>query len=213
MKIGRGGGSDVIKLSVLISCLLPLLGMVAAAVINQLGPDPAKALVEASGLWAFRLLLLCLAMTPLRILTGMSVWLSYRRMLGLLAMFYGTLHLLAYGILLLGGDFAMLSRELAKRPYIIVGFSAWLLMLPLAMTSTRQWQKRLGKQWLLLHKLVYGIALLGMVHFIWLKKIGIWAVWPYAVILTILLLLRVPGIRRFIIQIRSKMQARKMSSD
>lgn len=212
MKTGRGG-SGVIKLLVLISGLLPLFGMVAAAVTNQLGPDPAKALVAASGLWTYRLLLLCLAMTPLRILTGMSIWVSYRRMLGLFAMFYGTLHLLAYAILLLGGDFAMLSRELAKRPYIIVGFSAWLLMLPLTMTSTRQWQKRLGKQWLLLHKLVYGIALLGLVHFIWLKKIGIWAVWPYAVILMILLLLRVPVVRRMIMQIRSKKQARKVLLD
>ncbi|HEX5277900.1 MAG TPA: protein-methionine-sulfoxide reductase heme-binding subunit MsrQ [Fluviicoccus sp.] len=190
-----------------ITCLLPLFALMASAFLSRLGPDPAKSLVDATGLWTFRMLLICLAMSPLRLLTGSSSWISYRRMLGLFAMFYGALHLLSYGVFLLAGDLGMLSRELVKRPYIIVGFSAWLLMLPLAITSTRQWQKRLGRRWLLLHRLVYGIAVLGMLHFIWLKKIGIWAVWPYAVILVALFMMRLPEIKRLIMQARSKIQS------
>ena len=187
--------------------LLPFIMMVANAILNRLGPDPAKAVVDNTGLWTFRILLLCLAMTPLRIITGHGFWISYRRMLGLYALFYACLHLSAYAVLLLGGDLARLSQELVKRPYIIVGFIAWLLMLPLGLTSTKHWQKRLGKKWLHLHKAVYVIAVLGMLHFIWLKKLGIWAVWPYALILGGLLILRIPIIKNAVISVRTNKAA------
>lgn len=195
------------KITVFLILLLPLIMMVANAMLNRLGPDPAKAVVDYSGLWTFRILLLCLAMTPLRIITGHSFWFSYRRMLGLFAMFYACLHLSAFAILLLGGDLARLSQELVKRPYIVVGFSAWLLMLPLGLTSTKRWQKRLGKKWLHLHKAVYVIAVLGLLHFIWLKKLGIWAVWPYALILGVLLVLRIPTVKNAVIAMRTNKTA------
>ena len=195
------------RVTVFLILLLPLIMMVANAMLNSLGPDPAKAVVDNSGLWTFRILLLCLAMTPLRMITGHSFWISYRRMLGLYALFYACLHLSAYAVLLLGGDLARLSQELVKRPYIIVGFIAWLLMLPLGLTSTRYWQKRLGKKWLHLHKAVYVIAVLGMLHFIWLKKLGIWAVWPYALILGVLLMLRIPIIKNAVISVRTNKAA------
>ncbi|MDO8331159.1 MAG: protein-methionine-sulfoxide reductase heme-binding subunit MsrQ [Fluviicoccus sp.] len=192
------------RVTVFLILLLPLILMMANAMLNRLGPDPAKAVVDNTGLWAFRILLLCLAMTPLRIITGHSIWISYRRMLGLYALFYACLHLSAYAILLLGGDLAQLSKELVKRPYIVVGFSAWLLMIPLGVTSTKRWQKRLGKKWLHLHKAVYVTAVLGMLHFIWLKKLGIWAVWPYALILGALLILRLPVVKSVVTSTRTK---------
>lgn len=195
------------RVTVFLVLLLPLIMMVTNAMLNRLGPDPAKTVVDISGLWTFRILLLCLAMTPLRIITGHCFWISYRRMLGLYALFYACLHLSAYAVLLLGGDLARLSQELVKRPYIIVGFIAWLLMLPLGLTSTKNWQKRLGKKWLYLHKAVYVTAVLGMLHFIWLKKLGIWAVWPYALILGVLLLLRIPYLKHAIISARSNKTA------
>jgi sulfoxide reductase heme-binding subunit YedZ len=92
-----------------------------------------------------------------------------------------------YVFLLFGAQWAFIGAELIKRPYIVVGFSAFLLLIPLAITSTKSWQKRLGKNWVKLHKLVYIISILGLVHLIWLKKLGIVAVWPYALILFILL--------------------------
>lgn len=180
---------------------LPLAWLVISAVTNRLGPDPAKALVDQTGLWAIRMLWLCLAMTPLRLITGWGGWLLYRRMLGLYAAFYASLHLMAYAVLLLGLDLGMLGRELIKRPYIVVGFTAWCLLIPLVITSTRQWQKRLGRKWLWLHCMVYFIALLVLLHFIWLKKTGLLAVWPYALILFLLFLVRIPTLRRRIAEI------------
>ena len=167
--------------------LLPLVWVGLMANQNQLVADPAKKLVDETGLWAFRILLLSLLMTPLKNWTGSSLWIHYRRMLGLFAFFYVFLHLLIYVFLLFGAQWAFIGSELSKRPYIIVGFSAFLLLIPLAVTSTKKWQKKLGKNWLKLHKLVYLISILALIHVIWLKKLGIVAIWPYALVLFILL--------------------------
>ncbi|HQV80658.1 MAG TPA: protein-methionine-sulfoxide reductase heme-binding subunit MsrQ [Agitococcus sp.] len=172
---------------VFLTLLLPFIWLAYLASQNMLGADPAKKLVDETGLWAFRILLLSLSMTPLKNWTGSSVWIHYRRMTGLFAFFYVLLHLCIYVFLLFGAQWAFIGAELIKRPYIVVGFSAFLLLIPLAITSTKSWQKRLGKNWVKLHKLVYIISILGLVHLIWLKKLGIVAVWPYALILFILL--------------------------
>lgn len=172
---------------VFLTLLLPFIWLAYLASQNMLGADPAKKLVDETGLWSFRILLLSLAMTPLKNWTGSSVWIHYRRMTGLFAFFYVLLHLCIYVFLLFGAQWAFIGAELIKRPYIVVGFSAFLLLIPLAITSTKSWQKRLGKNWVKLHKLVYIISILGLVHLIWLKKLGIVAVWPYALILFILL--------------------------
>lgn len=156
-----------------------------------LGPDPAKAFVDLNGLWAFRFLLLSLMMTPLRYLTGQSFWIRYRRMLGLSAFFYASIHVLSYIFLLFGGKWAEISVELVKRPYIIVGGFAYLLLLPLALTSTRGWQKRLGRRWVRLHQLVYAVAALALIHFAWVKKTGFYEIWPYALALVLLLGIRI----------------------
>lgn len=172
---------------VFLTLLLPFIWLAYLASQNMLGADPAKKLVDETGLWAFRILLLSLSMTLLKNWTGSSVWIHYRRMTGLFAFFYVLLHLCIYVFLLFGAQWAFIGAELIKRPYIVVGFSAFLLLIPLAITSTKSWQKRLGKNWVKLHKLVYIISILGLVHLIWLKKLGIVAVWPYALILFILL--------------------------
>lgn len=175
--------------------LVPALLMPLALVLWRGGQghlaDPAKALVDTSGLWAFRSLLLCLAMTPLRLVTGRSFWIRYRRLLGLMAFFYALVHVNAYVFLLFGARWDYLGVELGKRPYVMVGAAALLLMIPLGLTSTRGWQRRLKKRWVTLHKLIYPLALLALVHFAWVKKLGFEAVWPYAVVLFLLYALRI----------------------
>lgn len=181
----------VSKVLLFIALLLPCVWLLFSALMSKLGADPAKKLVDETGLWAIQCLWLSLAMTPLKNWTGSSQWIQYRRMTGLFAFFYALLHLLSYVFLLFGAQWAFIGSELSKRPYIIVGFTAFVLLVPLAITSTKQWQRRLKRHWLTLHKLVYLIAILSLVHFIWLKKLGIFAVWPYALVLLILFAERV----------------------
>lgn len=177
---------QISKILLFIGLLTPCLWLIFAAFTNQLGADPAKKLVDQTGLWAIQCLWLSLAMTPLKNWTGSSQWIQYRRMIGLFAFFYVLLHFLSYVFLLFGAQWAFIGQELTKRPYIIVGFTAFVLLIPLAITSTAGWQRRLKRRWLTLHKLVYIIAVLALIHFIWLKKLGIFAVWPYALVLFIL---------------------------
>lgn len=177
---------QISKILLFIVILTPCLWLIFAAMNNQLGADPAKKLVDQTGLWAIQCLWLSLAMTPLKNWTGSSQWIQYRRMTGLFAFFYVLLHFLSYVFLLFGAQWAFIGQELTKRPYIIVGFTAFVLLIPLAITSTAGWQRRLKRRWLTLHKLVYIIAVLALIHFIWLKKLGIFAVWPYALVLFIL---------------------------
>ncbi|MDI1302126.1 MAG: sulfoxide reductase heme-binding subunit YedZ [bacterium] len=177
----------VSKVVVLPLLLLPLCMLLAAGLGNQLGPDPAKALVDQTGLWAMRLLLLCLAMTPLRHITRRNFWGRYRRMLGLFALLYALVHVCSYVFLLFGAHWSELLAELTKRPYVIAGSAALLLMLPLGFTSTRSWQRRLRYRWVQLHRLIYPLSLLVLLHFFWVKKLGIQSVWPYALTLFCLL--------------------------
>lgn len=177
---------QISKILLFIALLTPCLWLIFAAFTNQLGADPAKKLVDQTGLWAIQCLWLSLAMTPLKNWTGSSQWIQYRRMIGLFAFFYVLLHFLGYLFLLFGAQWAFIGQELTKRPYIIVGFTAFVLLIPLAITSTAGWQRRLKRRWLTLHKLVYLVAVLALIHFIWLKKLGIFAVWPYALVLFIL---------------------------
>jgi len=156
---------------VFVACLIPLGHLVWNAVQNTLGTDPVAQLEHRSGDWALRLLLTTLAITPLRKITGWNKLIRYRRMLGLFAFFYISVHLLIYLVIDLGGFWSQLLGEIAKRPYITVGFSAWLLLIPLAITSTQGMIRRLGaRRWQRLHRLVYATALLGVLHFMWLVK-------------------------------------------
>lgn len=154
---------------------------------DALGADPVAEIEHRTGLWALRLLLLTLAITPLRRLSGQAVLLRFRRMLGLYAFFYACLHLGAYLVFDLRGYWTQLFEEIVKRPYITVGFLAWLLLVPLALTSTLGWMRRLGRRWGQLHRLVYAIGVLAVLHFWWLVKSDIREPALYAAILALLL--------------------------
>lgn len=154
---------------------------------DALGADPVAEIEHRLGIWALRLLLLTLAVTPLRQLLKQPLLLRFRRMLGLYAFAYASLHLAAYLVLDLRGYWTQIFVEIVKRPYITVGFAAWLLLLPLAFTSTTGWMRRLGRNWAKLHKLVYAIAVLAVLHFWWLVKSDIREPALYAGILAALL--------------------------
>lgn len=154
---------------------------------DALGADPVAEVEHRLGLWALRFLLITLAITPLRQLTGQAWLIRTRRMLGLYAFAYATLHFSAYLALDLRGFWLQIFEEIAKRPYITVGFAAWLLLLPLAITSTQGWIRRLGRRWGLLHKLIYAIGVFAVLHFWWLVKSDIREPALYAAILAVLL--------------------------
>ncbi|MBD7920638.1 MULTISPECIES: protein-methionine-sulfoxide reductase heme-binding subunit MsrQ [Xanthomonas] len=154
---------------------------------DALGADPVAEIEHRTGLWALRLLLLTLAITPLRQLSGQSVLLRFRRMLGLYAFFYACVHLGVYLGLDLRGYWAQIFEEIVKRPYITVGFLAWLLLIPLAITSTQGWMRRLKRNWGKLHKAIYAIGVLAVLHFWWLVKSDIREPLLYAAILALLL--------------------------
>lgn len=160
--------------------------------IFALGPDPGKVLVDRLGLGGLIFLLITLAMTPLQKVTGWPGWIVVRRQLGLWCFAYIALHLSAYLFFILGLDWGQLAVELCKRPYIIVGGVGFLGLLSLALTSNRYSQRRLGARWKRLHKLVYIILGLGLLHFLWIVRADLkeWSI--YAVIGAVLVLLRIP---------------------
>lgn len=167
--------------------LLPAGSPLVAGLQGRLGPDPAKALVDATGLWALRFLLLSLCMTPLRQWTGRSWWLRYRRFIGLFALFYAVLHVLAYVFLLFGAQWRELGGEILRRPYVMVGALAFLILLVMGATSTRGWQRRLARRWGQLHRLVYLALMLVLLHYFWVQKLGWQVVWPYVAAAVLLL--------------------------
>ena len=184
---------------VFVLCLLPLVWLVVATATNQLGANPAEALIRATGDWTLRALCLVLAVTPLRVLTATPQLARFRRMLGLFVFFYGLLHLLSYSWFDMGFDLADILRDIAKRPFILVGSLALLLLALLAGTSFNRAIKALGgKRWQLLHKLVYVIAGLGLLHFFWLRagKNNFNEVIVYALVIGVLLAARLR--KRFI---------------
>jgi sulfoxide reductase heme-binding subunit YedZ len=180
---------------VFLLCLTPLAWLVLRGFTGALGPNPVEAVTHFTGDWTLRLLLVTLAVTPLRRITGAGSLLRFRRMLGLFAFFYASLHLLTYLWLDQFFDFSAIVEDVLKRPYITVGFAAFLLMVPLAATSTRGMVRRLGRRWKTLHRAVYVIALLGVLHFLWLVKADITEPMIYGLILAILLAFRLPFVR------------------
>lgn len=139
---------------------------------GALGPDPAKVFVASLGWWALVALIATLAARPVAITLRQPWLVAARRTLGLLAFAYASIHLVAWSWLLLGWDWGYIGGELNKRPYILVGFSAWLLMLPLALTSTRASRRKMGARWQKLHKLIFPAVLLGLIHDTWIQKSG-----------------------------------------
>lgn len=184
------------KGAVFVLCLVPLAWLLYRGLTGGLGPDPGKVMVLATGLWAFRFLLLTLAISPLRQFAGFGGLIAYRRMLGLYVWFYATLHFVAVWTYLLGWRWATFVEEFADRPYMTVGILAWLLLLPLGLTSNRWSQRRLGRRWKRLHQLVYVIAVLVCIHFIWLVRSDYAEAFVYCGLMAVLLLARLPGLQR-----------------
>jgi sulfoxide reductase heme-binding subunit YedZ len=151
-------------------CLAPLAWLVWGAVAGRLGANPAEALIRGMGDWALRGLLLTLAVTPLREATGLAALARFRRMLGVFSFVYASLHLLAYAWLDMGLDLAEIGADIVKRPFILMGFTAWALMLPLAATSFNRAIKAVGaRRWQALHRSVYGLAVVAVLHFVWMR--------------------------------------------
>ncbi|TWC53353.1 sulfoxide reductase heme-binding subunit YedZ [Pseudomonas sp. SJZ080] len=171
---------------------------------DVLGPDPGKVLVDRLGLGTLVLLLVTLSMTPLQKLTGWAGWIAVRRQLGLWCFAYVVLHLSGYTAFILGFDWSQLGVELRKRPYIIVGMLGFLCLLALALTSNRYSQRRLGSRWKKLHRLVFVVLGLGLLHMLWIVRADLkeWAV--YASIGVLLLVLRLPPVNRRIPRLTAK---------
>ena len=151
--------------------LLPMAWLILAAATDQLGANPAEALIRSLGDWTLRMLCLTLAITPLRQASGWHALLRLRRMLGLFTFFYGLLHFLCFAWLDMGFDLAAMLKDIVKRPFILVGTSALLLMLPLAATSFNRAIRTLGAaRWQRLHRAVYAVALLALLHFFWMRS-------------------------------------------
>ncbi|HWP20375.1 MAG TPA: protein-methionine-sulfoxide reductase heme-binding subunit MsrQ [Burkholderiaceae bacterium] len=181
------------KPAVLVLLCLPAAHLVWAACANQLGANPAEALIRSLGDWTLRFLCATLAITPLRRWTGWHALARFRRMLGLAAFFYGLLHFLSYAWLDMGLYLDEIARDIAKRPFILVGFAALVGMLPLAATSFNRAIRALGaERWQRLHRLVYPVAGLALLHFYWMRagKNDFAEVFVYAAIVGVLLLAR-----------------------
>jgi methionine sulfoxide reductase heme-binding subunit len=179
------------KPTVVLLCLIPLAWLVYAVLTGRTSANPAEDIILTTGIWTLRFLLITLAITPVRRLTGWNVLVQYRRMFGLLAFFYACVHLVSYIAFDRFFVFDEVLADIAKRPFITAGMAAFALMVPLAVTSTRGWIRRLGRRWQTLHRLVYVSALAACLHFIWKVKVVIGEPVYYAAILAALLIFRV----------------------
>ena len=180
----------VAKPILFLSCLLPFAWLFYGAWANTLGANPAEALIRATGDWTLRFLCITLAITPVRTILKQPALARFRRMLGLFAFFYVVLHFLAYSWLDMGFDLQAIATDIPKRPFALVGFLSFVLMIPLAATSFNKAIKALGAaRWQKLHRLVYAVVLLGLLHFFWMKaaknNFGEWSI--YAGIIALLL--------------------------
>jgi len=179
------------KIVIFLAALVPAALLVRGALTGNLGVNPAETIQLQTGRWALKFLLLSLAVTPVRRVTGRNVVIQYRRMLGLFAFFYATLHFAAYWSFDLGFAFGAMVGDVFKRPFITLGFGTFLLLLPLALTSTKGWIRRLGKKWTQLHRLVYLAAILAVIHFAWKVKVFTGDPVLYAAVVAALLLFRI----------------------
>jgi sulfoxide reductase heme-binding subunit YedZ len=179
------------KVLLFILALAPAAWLVRGMMTGNLGVNPAETIQLQTGRWALKFLLITLAVTPVRRIFHWNVVIQYRRMLGLFAFFYASLHFASYIVLDQYFAFDAMVADIAKRPFITVGFAAFVLMLPLALTSTKGWIRRLGRRWQLLHRLVYVSAICAVVHFIWKVKLVIGDPVLYTGVLMVLLGFRV----------------------
>lgn len=183
----RRGAQSALKVAVFCICLIPFFLVLFRALQNNLGPDPVKELSLETGEWSIRFLIVVLCVTPLRQLTGIAALSRYRRMLGLFVLYYASWHFLVYLMFLLEFRFDSLYEDILERPYVTLGFSAWVILLALGITSPKAMVKKLGRNWVRLHRLVYAAAILAVMHLIWIVRSNISEALLYSLLVAILL--------------------------
>ena len=179
------------KPSIFFLSLIPFFLILYKIIFNKLGPEPVKEITHFTGEWTLLFIIFTLSMSPLKKITKLNIWISFRRMLGLFLFFYATLHMLTYVAIDYRLDFQSISKDILTKKFIFVGFAAWILLLPLAFTSSKKAVIYLKDRWKKLHRLIYIISILGIIHFIWLVKKDLTEPIIYAVIIIILLLFRI----------------------
>ena len=172
-------------------CLWPLGIIITNIYYNDLGPEPVKKIMNHFGEWTLIFICLTLTMSPLKRITNLGFWIKFRRMLGLFVFFYATIHLLTYVGLDYRFDWEPIINDVLKKKYIFIGFSAWLLLIPLAATSSQKMIRILRHNWKNLHRLIYAIAIFGSLHYIWLSKTIFFKPLIYTAIIVVLLALRI----------------------
>ena len=182
---------NYIKIPIFFLSLLPILIIFYQIIFNQLGPEPVKEITHVTGNWTLRFIIITLAMTPLQKFTKLNFWISYRRMFGLFVFFYASAHMMTYVGIDYRFDWSSIGDDIVKKKFIFAGFLAWLLLVPLALTSSKRMIRLLRDKWKKLHKLVYIISLLGIIHYLWLVKVVTVEPLIYLIIIVILLTLRV----------------------
>ena len=170
---------------------IPFIIIIAKIFLDQLGPEPIKEITHHTGEWTLLFLVFTLLMSPLKRFTNLNIWISIRRMLGLFAFFYASLHMFTYVGLDYQFDLSAISKDILTKKFIFVGFAAWFLMIPLALTSSKKMISVLRKNWKKLHRLIYLISILGVIHFLWLVKKDLTEPLIYLLIIIILLILRI----------------------
>ena len=181
----------IYKPSLFFLSLIPLIVIVYKTFTNNLGPEPIKEITHHTGEWALLFIIFTLAMSPLKKITNLNIWISFRRMFGLFAFFYASLHLMTYVGLDYRFDLENISKDILTKKFIFIGFAAWLLLVPLAITSSKKMMSILKHNWKKLHKLTYVIAIFAVVHFIWLVKRDLTEPLIYLFIILFLLAFRI----------------------
>ena len=185
------GMRNYMKIPIFFLSLLPILIIFYQIIFNQLGPEPVKEITHVTGNWTLRFIIITLAMTPLQKFTKLNFWISYRRMFGLFVFFYASAHMMTYVGIDYRFDWSSIGDDIVKKKFIFAGFLAWLLLVPLALTSSKRMIRLLRDKWKKLHKLIYIISLLGIIHYLWLVKVVTVEPLIYLIIIVILLTLRV----------------------
>lgn len=186
----------LLKPAVFVTALIPFFVLVLRVMQNDLGPDPAQELAKETGEWTLRFLVLTLALTPLRQLTGKPQFVRIRRMVGLFTLFYATVHFLVWMSFLLAFRWVAIGEELVQRPFITVGFAAYVILLALGITSPQFMVRKLGKNWKKLHRLIYAAAILGLIHLLWILRTDVGEAALYGLIVAVLLGFRVVKSRK-----------------
>ena len=179
------------KPSIFFFSLIPFFLILYKILFDKLGPEPVKEITHFTGEWTLLFILFTLSMSPLKKITKLNIWISFRRTLGLFVFFYATIHLITYVAVDYRFDWYQILNDVFKKKYVFIGFSAWLLLIPLAITSSQKMTKLLKHNWKKLHKLIYVIAIFGSLHYIWLSKTIFFKPLIFMLIILVLLALRI----------------------